>query len=71
MLSHRCKTFLSGDKALVQCCKALLSVNKGVLYGCTAFLSDDNRLSQGYKKAVGGYAGFPEESLAEAAKILT
>ena len=45
MLSHRCKTFLSGDKALVQCRKALLSVNKGVLYGCTAFLSDNNRLS--------------------------
>ena len=22
MLSHRCNTFLSGDKALVQCCKA-------------------------------------------------
>ena len=85
MLSHRCKTFLSGDKALVQCRKAFLSVNKSVLHGCTASLSDNNRVSQGCKasmspdntrpqgckKAVGGYAGFPAESLAEAAKILT
>ena len=30
-----------------------------------------DQLYAGYKKAVGGYAGFPEEGLAEAAKILT
>ena len=34
-------------------------------------MSPDNTRPQGCKKAVGGYAGFPAESLAEAAKILT
>ena len=38
---------------------------------CKASASPDNTRPQGYKKAVGGHAGFPEESLATAAKILT
>ena len=64
---------------------ALPAARESRLRGCTAFLSDNNRLSQGYKasaspdntrpqgckKAVSGYAGFLEESLAEMAKILT